>query len=87
MTRRGSHGGATLPEVAAALGISEDTVARTERRALARLEIAITMFVDDLGRDDLLVACLQRLAYSLYCGRLMACPPGEAPDDEPPCGV
>jgi hypothetical protein len=83
VSRAGAHGGATVAEVAAELGVHPNTVVKDTARALGHLELLITALMDDLG--DPLLLCVQRVAFESYCARLMCCKPGDVPDDDPPC--
>lgn len=88
MSRGGAHGGATVAQVAAQLGVHENTVSRATDRALTHLEILVTTYQRDLAlRGDPLLVCIRRAAYRSFIERLMRCRPGDYPDDDPPDGV
>jgi DNA-binding NarL/FixJ family response regulator len=85
VTRRGAYGGASVAEVAEALGVSERTVRRDTAHALELLEVRVVAALDLLDADrDALLGCVRRLAWLCYLERLAACPAGCEPDDEPP---
>lgn len=76
---------ASFRDVARALGVSPATALRIEREALAKLRagLADTAAATD-GELSPFERCLLRAVAESYTARLMRCPPGVEPPDDPP---